>query len=314
MKAVVINRYGSADVLEYKEVEKPIPAADQVLVKVMASSVNPVDWKIRQGDLQLLSSFGGFPRLGCDFAGVVEAIGNEVKSFKVGDEVYGLANPLSGGAYAEYITISESSMALKPNQATFEQAAAIPVAGLTAFQSLIELGQLQPGYQVLVNGASGGVGTFAVQIAKALYAEVTGVCSGKNREFVLGLGADFVIDYHQEDFTKQVKQYDLILDAVGKSSFQKCQPVLKPQGIYISTLPSVDTFLAIGQTFFFSGQKAKIVLAQPRRQDLNGLSQLIDQSKVKVIIDRVYPLSEIAEAHRYSETGRAVGKIVLSVP
>lgn len=313
MKGVIINGYGTVDVLQYQEIEKPSVSTNEVLVRVVASSVNPVDWKIRQGDLQLLSSFGGLPRLGSDFAGVVEVVGKQVRQFNVGDEVYGLVNPLTGGAYAEYVAVPMSSIARKPKQATFEQAAAIPVVGLTAFQSLVDLGELRPGYQVLINGASGGVGIFAVQIAKTLYAEVTGVCSGKNREFVLDLGADFVIDYTQENFLEQEKQYDLILDAVGKSSFQQCQKILKPEGIYITTLPSFDNLIAIGQTFFSSGQKAKIVLAQPRSRDLDAISQLIDQGKIQVIIDRVYPLSEIAQAHSYSETGRAVGKIVLAV-
>lgn len=313
MKGVIINRYGSVEVLQYEEIEKPSISADEVLVRVVASSVNPVDWKIRRGDLRLLSSFAGLPRLGSDFAGIVEGVGEQVKQFNVGDEVYGFVNPLTGGAYAEYVAVSASNIALKSRQATFEQAAAIPVAGLTAFQSLVDLGSLRAGYQVLINGASGGVGIFAVQIAKTLYAEVTGVCSGKNREFVLGLGADFVVDYTQENFLEQGKQYDLILDAVGKSSFQKCQKILKPEGIYITTLPSFDNLIAIGQTFFSSGQKAKIVLAQPRSRDLEAISQLIDQGKIQVIIDQVYPLSEIAQAHRYSETGRAVGKIVLAV-
>ncbi|WP_013323616.1 NAD(P)-dependent alcohol dehydrogenase [Gloeothece verrucosa] len=313
MKAVIINRYGSADVLQYQEVEKPSPSPDEVLVRVIASSVNPVDWKLRKGDLQPLSNLVGLQRLGCDFAGVVEVVGERVTQFRVGDEVYGMVNPLFGGAYAEYVAVNASAVALKPKQATFEQAAAVPVAGLTAFQSLVDLGELRPGYQVLINGASGGVGVFAVQIAKNLYAEVTGVCSGKNRELVLALGADEVIDYTQENFLEQGKKYDLILDAVGKSSFSQCQKILKPEGVYISTLPSWDILLGMGQSLLGFGQKAKIVLALPRSRDFQALSQLIDQGKIQIIIDSVYPLSEIAQAHRYSETGRAVGKIVLKV-
>lgn len=313
MKAIVIERYGSADVLQEREVEKPSAQGDRVLVRVRATSVNPVDWKIRQGDLQLVSGFRFPLRLGSDFAGVVEAVGSQVSQFQIGDEVYSFTNPIGGGAYAEYVTVPAASLALKPQNMTFEEAAAIPVAGLTALQGMVDEGRLRPGHKVLINGASGGVGTFAVQIAKAMSAEVTAVCSGKNLELVRSLGADRTLDYTQQDFTQEPVEYDLILDAVGKRSFPQCQNVLKPQGIYVSTLPALDNLAATVQSYFFPGKKAKFILIKPIPRDLDALRELVEAGKMRSILDRTYPLSEIAAAHTYSETGRTVGKIAIAV-
>jgi NADPH:quinone reductase-like Zn-dependent oxidoreductase len=313
MKAIVIDRYGSSGVLRERDVEKPSVQDDRVLVKVGASSVNPVDWKIRRGDLQLLSGFRFPLHLGCDLAGVVEAVGNRVSQFRPGDQVYTFTNPIGGGAYAEYVTVPATSLALKPRNMTFEEAAAVPLAGLTALQGLLDEGQLRPGQKVLINGASGGVGTFAVQIAKAMSAEVTGVCSAKNVELVLGLGVDHVIDYTQQDFTRGDIRYDLIFDAVATRSFSECAKVLQPQGIYVSTLPAVENLGAMVQSLIFPGQKSKFILVKPNSRDLNALRELIEAGKVRSTIDRTFPLSEIAAAHTYSETGRAVGKIVVTL-
>ena len=313
MKAVIINRYGPPEVLQYRDVEKPPIKPDRLLVKVCATSVNPIDWKLRRGDLQLLSGFNFPLRLGSDLAGVVEAVGAKVTQFQPGDEIYTFVNPLGGGAYAEYVAVPESSAALKPKNMTFEQAAAVPVAGLTALQALLNLGQVRPGEKVLIDGASGGVGTFAVQVAKAMSTEVTGVCSTKNVEFVQSLGADSVIDYTQQDFTQLGTQYDIIFDAVAKRSFSDCQKVRNPEGIYISTRPSPELFTQMLRTLFVPGKKAKLVLAQARARDLSALRDLIEAGKVRSVIDRTYPLSEVAAAHAYSETGKAVGKIVLTV-
>ncbi|MEG4805834.1 NAD(P)-dependent alcohol dehydrogenase, partial [Microcoleus sp. ARI1-B5] len=212
----------------------------ELLVRVRASSVNPVDWKIRQGHLQLLTGFN-FPRIvGSDISGVVVEVGREVTKFQAGDEVYTFLNPIAGGACAQYAVVPESSAAIKPKNITHAEAAAVPIAGLTALQALRDLGEIKAEYKVLVNGASGGVGNFAVQVAKAMNAEVTGVCSAKNREFVKGLGADYVLDYAEIDFTQQREKYDIILDAVGTKTFAECEKVLQPEGVYISTLPSLD--------------------------------------------------------------------------
>ncbi len=313
MKAIVINQYGSPDVLRYEDIPTPTPKPDQVLVKIHASSINPVDWKIRQGLLQPLSGYN-FPKmLGCDLSGEVVQVGEKATRWQVGDQVYTFVNPVLGGAYAEYVAVSAANLSHKPQNMTYAEAAGVPVAGLTALQGLLDLGQLRPGQKVLINGASGGVGTFAVQIAVAMNAEVTGVCGTANVDLVKGLGAHTVIDYTQEDFTQQAIQYDIIFDAVGKQSFFNCGKVLQPDGIYISTLPTVDNMGATLQTLFFSNQKCKLVLAQPTRRDLDALRDLIETGKVKTIIDRSYPLSDVAHAHTYSEMGRTVGKIVITI-
>ncbi|MGK7930702.1 MAG: NAD(P)-dependent alcohol dehydrogenase [Microcystaceae cyanobacterium] len=312
MKAVQINAYGTIDVLDVAEVEKPIPQGNELLVEVKASSVNPVDWKIRQGYVKLLSG-NRFPlRLGADFAGIVRQVGAKVQDYQVGDEVYGFVNPINGGAYAQYLTISEEQIALKSPKLAFEAAAALPIAALTALQSLCDLGKVQGGMNVLINGASGGVGTFAVQIAKALETRVTGVCSSKNQALVEELGADRVIDYSQQDFTQEGVKYDLILDAVGKRTFAECLSCLTDKGIYITTLPSWQNFLPIVRSFVFGGKKAKVILAQSNNKDLKELNRLIDEKHLKVIIDQRFPLEGIKQAHQYSETGRTVGKIVIT--
>ncbi|MEB3280635.1 MAG: NAD(P)-dependent alcohol dehydrogenase [Lyngbya sp.] len=313
MKAVIFNQYGSANVLEYREIDRPKIKADELLVKISATSVNPVDWKMRQGSLQLISGYNFPKKIGADLSGVVVEVGEAVTGFQPGDEVYTSLNPVSGGACAQYAAVPAAVAALKPSTMTHEEAAAVPVAGLTALQSLFDLGQIRPGQKVLINGASGGVGTYAVQIAKLMETEVTGVCSAANLERVKQLGADIVIDYTQVDFTQQGTQYDIILDAVGKQTFYNCEKVLKPDGIYISTLPTPENILASVQTWLFSGQAAKLVLAKPNRRDLDALRDWIEAGKIQSVIDRVFSLSDIIEAHSYSETGRAVGKIVCVV-
>ncbi|MEG3970565.1 NAD(P)-dependent alcohol dehydrogenase [Microcoleus sp. T2B6] len=313
MKAVAFDRYGSAEELQYRELEKPIAKSNELLVRVRASSVNPVDWKIRQGHLQLLTGFN-FPRIvGSDISGVVVEVGREVTKFQPGDEVYTFLNPISGGACAEYAIVPESDAAFKPKNITHAEAAAVPIAGLTALQSLRDLGQIQAGNKVLINGASGGVGTFAVQVAKAMNAEVTGVCSAKNREFVKSLGADFVLDYAEIDFTQQPEKYDIILDAVGTRTFAECEKVLQPEGVYISTLPSFDNLAPMLTSWLISGKKAKFILANANTSDLGALRELIESDKVEPIVDRTYSLQEVAAAHAYSETGRAVGKIAIVI-
>ncbi|MDE5071439.1 MAG: NAD(P)-dependent alcohol dehydrogenase [Trichodesmium sp. St5_bin8] len=311
MKAITINRYGSIDVLEYSEIQEPLITSNQLLVKIHATSVNPVDWKIRQGQLQLLSAFNFPIILGCDLSGVVLKVGEKVEDFKPGDEIYTFVNPLLGGAYAEYIAVPANTVALKPKNMNYCQAAAVPVAGLTAFQALLDLGQIRPGKKILINGASGGVGTFAVQIAKAMKAEVIGVCSSKNITLVESLGADRVIDYNQDDFTKEFEQYDIIFDAVGKETFSSCENVLKSEGVYISTLPNLENLPSTLLTLFVPGKKSKLILVQPNPRDLIYLRKLIEDGLVKSVIDRTYKLAEIAAAHTYSEMNHAVGKIVI---
>jgi 2-desacetyl-2-hydroxyethyl bacteriochlorophyllide A dehydrogenase len=311
MKAVVFDRYGSVEELQYREIEKPTIKPNELLVRVRASSVNPVDWKIRQGHLQLLTGFN-FPRIvGSDISGVVVEVGRDVTKFQPGDEVYTFLNPLTGGACAEYCTVPESAASIKPKNITHAEAATVPIAGLTALQALRDLGDIQAGKQVLINGASGGVGTFAVQIAKAMNAVVTGVCSAKNRDFVNSLGADFVLDYAEVDFTKQTQKYDIILDAVSTRTFYECENVLQTEGVYISTLPIFDNLAPMFLSLFVPGKKAKIIVANANNSDLSALRELIESGKVEPIVDRTYSLQEVAAAHAYSETGRAVGKIAI---
>lgn len=312
MKAMVIRQYGSAEVLQYEDVDPPKIQPDQLLVKVYASSVNPVDWKIRQGMLRLITG-DKFPQiLGFDVSGEVVEVGSQVQRFSPGDRIYA-SHALSGGTYAEYCAVPEKTAAMKPTNMTYEEAAVVPLAALTALQALVNLGNIQSGQAVLINGASGGVGTFAVQIAKALGAEVTAVCSGKNLELVKSLGVDRLIDYKEQDFTQDATLYDIIFDTVDRSSFDNCKKILKSEGVYISTLPTPENLIQVAFTTFLPGKKAKFILYQPNSRDLLYLKELIEAGKIRSIIDRTYPLKELAAAHLYSESERTAGKIAIAV-
>ncbi|MEH2076917.1 MAG: NAD(P)-dependent alcohol dehydrogenase [Nostoc sp.] len=313
MKAMVIRRYGATEVLQYEEVEQPKIEPTQLLVKVRASSVNPIDWKIRKGMLSLITG-SKFPKiLGFDVAGEVVEVGSQVRRFKPGDAIYG-STSFPGGGYAEFAAVSENVVALKPANLNYEEAATVPLAALTALQALRDQGNIQTGQTVLINGAAGGVGIFAVQIAKALGTVVTGVSSTKNLDLVKSLGADRVIDYTQQDFAEDTAQYDIIFDAVGKRSLSETKKVLKPNGVYITTVPSPQVFLESVLTALLPGQKAKFLFEKPNAKDLLFLKELIEGGKIRAVIDRTYPLQELAAAHDYSETGRAVGKIAIAQP
>jgi len=322
MKAIVYRCYGSADVLGFEDVEKPTPADDEVLVKVVAASVNPLDWHYMRGSpyLMRLGIGLGAPNdtsLGVDFAGTVEAIGRNVKRFKPGDEIFGGTS----GAFAEYVTVREDrALALKPANMTFEQSASVPIAGITALQALRDKGKIAPGKKVLINGASGGVGTFAVQIAKSFGAEVTGVCSTRNVEMVRSIGADHVIDYTQEDYTRSGQRYDLIIDNVGNHSLSANRRVLTSDGIFVMVGGPKGNWLRplmnpIKALVFspFVGQEFVMILAKLRKDDLAILSDLMQAGKVTPVIDRRYRLSEVPAAIRYSEEGHARGKIVIDL-
>ena len=322
MKAIVYHNYGSPDVLKCEEIEKPTAGDDEVLIKVRAASVNPLDWHFMRGTPYFLRIMAGLrkpkvTRLGVDVAGQVEAVGRNVTQFKPGDEVFGVCR----GAFAEYACTSESALVMKPDNVTFEQAASVPVAALTALQGLRDKGQIQPGQKVLINGAAGGVGTFAVQIAKSFGADVTGVCSTRNVDMVRSIGADQVIDYTQEDFTKSGQRYDLIFDCVGNHSLSACRRVLNPKGIYIAVggpsgrwmigpLARVITALVLSR---FVSQKLVMVLAKPSKEDLTIMRDLMEAGKVTPVIDKRYRLSEVPEAIRYLEEGHARGKVVITL-
>jgi NADPH:quinone reductase-like Zn-dependent oxidoreductase len=320
MKAIVYRNYGSADVLECEEIEKPTPDDDQVLIKIRAASVNPLDWRLIRGKpyvVRFMMGLGGtkIKRPGVDVAGQVEAVGKNVTGFRPGDEVFGSCR----GAFAEYACASESSLVTKPGNVTFEQAASVPVAAYTALQALRDKGHIHAGQKVLINGASGGVGTFAVQIAKAFGADVTGVCSTGNVDMVRTIGADHVIDYTQEDFTRSGQRYDLILDSFANHSLFACRRVLSPTGIYLMVGGPWRGWLELLARLItapvsrFSSRKLRMVLARSSKEDLAVLRDLMEAGKVTPVIDRRYRLSEAADAIRYQEQGHARGKVVIAV-
>jgi len=326
MKAVVYTDYGSPDVLEIRDIKRPVPNDDQVLIRVRAASINPLDWHYIEGTPYIMRAFGvGLrkpkdPRLGVDMAGEVEAIGKNVTQFKPGDEVFGGRN----GAFAEYVCArADRAIALKPSNITFEQAASVPIAAITALQGLRDKGHISPGQKVLINGASGGVGTFAVQIAKSWGAEVTGVCSTRNLDLVRSLGADHVIDYTKEDFTKGEQRYDVILDNVGTQPLSGFKRALVPNGICVMIGgggpndggligPMARPIKALFLSPFMT-QKMGMMMAELNKKDLNVLGDLMQSGKVKPVIDRTYPLSQIADAIRYLEQGHARGKVVITI-
>jgi NADPH:quinone reductase-like Zn-dependent oxidoreductase len=323
MKAIVQRCYGSPDVLKLEDVAKPTVADDQVLVKIHAASVNPLDWHYVRGKPYIMRMDAGFgtptnPGVGVDYAGTVEAVGKNVRRFKPGDEVFGGRN----GAFAEYVTVREErAVVLKPPNVTFEQAASVGVAGVTALQALRDEGRIQPGQKVLINGASGGVGTFAVQIAKSFGAEVTGVCSTKNVEMVRSLGADHVIDYTKEDFTRNGQRYDLILDNVGNHSLLEYRHALTPKGIFViiggpsegSWIGPMEAPIRAKLLSPFVSQQFSFFLADVNPKDLTFLSDLMQAGKVTPVIDRRYELSEAPQAIRYLEEGHARGKVIITV-
>ncbi|MFC1875383.1 NAD(P)-dependent alcohol dehydrogenase [Chloroflexota bacterium] len=315
MKAVVYTKYGPPDVLELKEIDKPAPKDNEVLIKVHASTVTPMDWRFRKADPFFVRMYVGLIRpkiniLGVELAGEIEAVGKDVKLFKKGDRVFGGSD--SGGAHAEYTCLSEKEVVIKPSNMIYEAAAAVPFGAITALQFLRK-GNIQRGQKVLINGASGGVGTFAVQLAKYFGAEVTGVCSTTNLELVKSLGADKVIDYKQEDFTKSGQTYDIIFDAVAKSSFLRCKGSLNQKGVYLSTVLSAPLILQMLWTSKIGTKKAIFLMAPYRAEDLIFLKELIEAGKMRTVIDRCYPLGQIIKAYRYAEKGHAKGKVVVTI-
>jgi len=328
MKAAIYTRYGPPDVVQMAEVEKPVPRDDEVLIRVRAAAVNPYDWHFMRGEpYPVRIAAGGLrkpkdSRLGADVAGEIEAAGRNITQFKPGDAVFGSCK----GAFAEYACASESNLAMKPDNVTFEQAASVPIAAFTALQGLrrgglTKDGKIQSGHKVLINGAAGGVGTFAVQIAKSFGAVVTGVCSTRNVEMVRSIGADQVVDYTQEDFTKSARRYDVVLDCVGNHSFSECRRVMNPRGIYVGAGGTSDNWMIVPLTraikalvlSWFVSQKQVMVLAKPSKEDLTFMGELMAIGKVTPVIDKRYGLSEVREAVRYLEAGHARGKVVITV-
>jgi len=316
MKAIVYTKFGPPDRLQLKEVDKPTPKDNEILIKVRAASANAYDWRHLRADPFLIRLMGaGLLRpkhriLGADVAGQVEAVGGQVKQFRPGDEVFGEG---SYGGFAEYVCVDESRFVLKPANLTFEEAAAIPMAALTALQGLRDKGQIQAGQKVLINGASGGVGTFAVQIAKAFEAEVTGVCSTAKMDLVRSIGADHVIDYTQEDVTKGGRQYDLIFDVAAYHKISDYKRILSSNGNFVVAGGPMARMLHLMLLSMTGAKNMKLMVAKIDQKDLLFIIELINLGKVKPIIDRRYPLNETAEALRYLEEGHARGKVVITV-
>ena len=322
MKAIVYRTYGSPDVLELKEVAKPTPKDNEVLVKVHAASVNSWDWDLLRGKPFLARLVGGgvfkpkYQILGADIAGRIEAVGRNVRQFQPGEEVFGDLSGGSWGGFAEYVCAHENAVMLKPARMTFEEAAAVPQAALLALQGLRDKGQIQPGQKVLINGAGGGVGTFAVQIAKACGAEVTGVDSTRKLDMLRSLGADQVIDYTQADFTNNGQRYDLILDVVASRSIFAYKRALRPKGMGViigGSLATIFQALLLGPWIALTGRKKLGLLIYKQNKDLVVMKELLEAGKVVPVIDRRYPLREVAEALRYFGEGHVKGKVVITV-
>lgn len=322
MNAVIFSEYGSPDVLKATQVDKPVPGDDEVLIKILASSVNAGDWHLLRGEPFLVRlMFGLFrPRqqiLGADLSGKIVAVGKNVHDFKVGDEIFGDISNDGFGTFAEYVAVSPTRLAAKPAGLSFEAAAAVPEAAVTALQSLRDHGKLQPGQKVLVNGASGGVGSFAVQIAKALGAEVTAVGSGNKMAMLESLGADTIIDYRQEDVTQNGKQYDLIIDAAAFRPVSDFIGSLTKSGTYVLVGGSTERLfkaMLAGLWYSLTGRKKiKTFLANPNRKDLEFLTEIIEAGKIKPAIDTVYPLASVAEGIRDLEERRVKGKVVIKI-
>jgi NADPH:quinone reductase-like Zn-dependent oxidoreductase len=321
MKAILFSKYGSPDVLQLAEVEKPVPNDDQVLVKVVVASANPLDWHRMRGEPFIARLDGGLrkpkdPKLGADIAGIVEAVGKNVAAFKPGDQVFG---EIGSGSFAEYACTHEKNLVLKPANVSFEAAAAAPVVGLTALQGLRDHGKIHAGQKVLINGAAGGIGTFAVQLARSYGTEVTGVCSTRNLEMVCSIGADHIVDYTREDFTRTGQQYDLIYDAIGNRSVSDYRRALRANGTCViagfTSLSRLFEHMILGPvTSRNNDRKVGLMgVANPNQEDLLCIQELLATGKVAPVIDRCYPLRETAGAIRYLETLHARGKVIITI-
>ena len=319
MKAIRINEFGGPDVMKLEDIERPVPAPDEILVKVYASGVNPVDWVVRNGGNDFLKPYLKLPMtLGWDAAGIVEETGSSVTEFKKGDEVYGVPNfPGSNGSYAEYCAAKASQFSVKPKRISFNEAAGVPLVGLVAWTGIFELGKLQPGQRILIHGASGGVGSFAVQFAKAKGAYVIGTASAGNLEFLKQIGADEVIDYRSQKFEDLLQDIDVVFDASplrDNNDRMKSVSVLKNGGILVSVNVDFPFSEAVLEALSKKNAKGELLYAQMNHREwLAEIAQLIDSGKVKVVISKVYPLDQVAEAHRESETWHVRGKLVLEI-
>jgi len=311
MRAIVTRAYGSEQEMRVEDLPTPTPKAQQILVKIHACSVNPVDWKVLRGDFKLVTGRKPPIVLGGDFAGVVDRVGASVTAYAVGDPVWGHINAFKGGAYAEYIVVDEVNIDAKPSGLSFEDAASVPLAGLTAYQALVHHAKVSGSDRVLINGCTGGIGTLAVQIAKALGCTVTGICSGKNADLARQLGCDQVVDYHETDLLKSGLEFDVFFDAVGNVPFGRARAVLSPAGRYVTVVPSTMGLFVGSWLNAIRSQKYHAFLVESSSEDLAELRRMVEGGQMKTMVQDIYPINQISAANQQSSTGRTVGKIVL---
>lgn len=312
MNAVVMTRYGDGSGMQIRQVPRPTIAANEILVRVKASSVNPVDWKVRRGEVKFLSGKKLPRRLGADYSGIIEQVGDQITNLKPGDEVFGMKPAFTGDAYAQFISVKENEIALKPVNLSFSEAAVIPLVGLTIYQLFFQVANITPGSKVMINGCTGGIGHIAVQVAKTLNCEVTGVCSAKNIAYAKSIGVDHVIDYATGDVLANTCSYDLFFDAVANCSFKQAKATLKPNGQYVCSIPSWQNMLVAPIFNLLRAKKHKKVWVEASAKNLTALRTLIETGHIKPTIERTYPIEQIANAHQHSESGKVVGKIALS--
>lgn len=311
MKAIITSHYGSVTVLQPQDVVKPVIRDDEILVRVYACSVNPIDWKVRRGDFKVLTGIKPPRILGRDYAGIVTEVGGRVTRYQPGDAVWGFVETFKRGTYAEYVKVKEEEIGPMPKNLNFAEAASLPLVGLTAYQGLVYAGRLKQGHHVLINGCSGGVGLAGIQIARTLGCRVTGVCSTNNLQVARKTGADEVIDYTKQDVLKSEGRYDVFFDVVANKSFAQTMRLLNPAGIYVRTLPSFESMIVGPLLNPFRAKKVKAMDCRARAKDLEILREMVESGKLVPLIEKVYPLDQIHEAHTHSETGRVVGKLVL---
>ncbi len=313
MKAVLFSQYGGPEVLSFEDAKKPVISKNQILVHAHAASVNPIDWKIRLGNLKMITG-SKFPKmLGTDFAGEVAKVGESVSAYRPGDKVYGAVDPVHGRTYAEYIAVSPDHVAHMPVNMSFEEAATMPTVALTALQSLVHMANVNSNDKLLINGCSGGVGIMAIQFAKAFGATVTGVCSQSGFAISKKMGVDYLIDYHEKCFKDINEKFDIIFDIVANQKFSIAKKILTPKGIYITTSPGTKFFLQSFITIIFGEKRLIVTTVKRNTADLNIIREWIERGRLFTEVDRVYPLSEIQAAHAYSETRRVKGKIAIKI-
>jgi len=313
MKAVTTTQYGGVDVLRLQEIKNPVIEKDEILIKIHAASVNPIDWRVRKGSYKFLTGRRPPTILGNDFAGIVVDIGNDISTYKIGEAVWGFVEAFDRGTYAEYVKVREQEISRMPNNLNFEEAASIPTVGLTAYQALMKLGNLQPDNFVLINGCSGGVGTAAIQIAKAAGAKVFGVASTKNLDYAKKLGTDFPIDYTKSDVLSFTNCYDIFFDVASNKTFFQARDTLKKNGIYILALPSIQSMIFSPLINLLSSKKFKTFDCKSNTDDLLALKELVENNMLLPVIENTYSLEQIRDAHTKSESGHVVGKLVIKI-